>query len=240
MDVRKGVEFLAGLYDSEAGLLREYQGHPVYFFYNDNYLALHILEEHGYDDLCRRIRDTFNSHRIPTSGNGRIEIWLKNKIKYPPRYAEPYLVNYAGGPVLLDERCRERSIWQRDDEWKYCADMLLMGVVERWLEKKEKEYPNLWESAKRMFKENLGMIDKKFEETEKQGKEPLFETYKLALLLLTAKIIRESVDEPRIMEILDKMQSENGGITTHYDRDLIPLGRQNVETTCLAIYAATS
>jgi len=65
-------------------------------------------------------------------------------------------------------------------------------------------------------------------------------TYKLALWLLTARIIGEPIDESRIREIISKMQAGNGGITTHYNAFLTPFGEQNVETTCFAIYATTS
>jgi len=180
LDIQRAVDFLVSLFNPEADLLREYRNHPVHFFYNDNYLALPILQQYNRAEVADHIKSTFAYFRKPTTGNGRIEVWHRTRISYPPKNVETQLVHYAGGPVYLTEVTKS-SIWQRGDEWKGYADMLLMGVVERWLEKKQ--YLDLWNSAKAMFNDNMGIVDKPFEKQHvKEDQGPLYENIQTSAL----------------------------------------------------------
>ena len=80
-----------------------------------------------------------------------------------------------------------------------------------------------------------GMADEVFKNTSK------YETYKLALLVITSKIIKnQTMATNCALNIVWEMQDEsNGGVTTHYLSDLTPDpdSTQNIETTCLAIYS---
>lgn len=121
-------------------------------------------------------------------------------------------------------------------DWQDYADLLLFGVLDRHC-RNDSSYIDLWNNATRMFN-GTGMIDKAFNNTGK------FETYKLALFILTAKIINQTQLITQKLpqnytEIFGKLQKPNGGVVTHYLQDFSPdpSATENVETTCLVIYA---
>jgi hypothetical protein len=79
-------------------------------------------------------------------------------------------------------------------------------------------------------------IDKSFNGT--------YETYKVALVLICNKICNKTIKQnfslyENYTQILNKMQMPNGGVRTHYLPGIIPdpNATENVETTCLALYA---
>jgi hypothetical protein len=120
-------------------------------------------------------------------------------------------------------------------DWQDYADLLLFTVLDRhW---RNESYMDLWEKATEMFN-GTGFIDKAFNATGK------FDTYKLALFIITAKIINQTQSIPEIYntcaQIFGKLQNKtNGGVVTHYLQGFIPdpTATENIETTCLVIYA---
>ncbi len=66
-----------------------------------------------------------------------------------------------------------------------------------------------------------------------------YETYKLALLILVARTLNE-IPPMGASERLWSLQSESGGIHTHYEAEGEPRGFTNTETTSLAILASTA
>jgi hypothetical protein len=117
-------------------------------------------------------------------------------------------------------------------DWQDYADLLLFGVLDRYC-RNNSSYWELWKSAKRMFN-GTGFMDKAFNTTGK------FDTYKLALFIITAKIINQTQSIPQnYTQIFGKLQSPNGGVVTHYLSNFTPdpNAMENIETTCLAIYA---
>jgi hypothetical protein len=120
-------------------------------------------------------------------------------------------------------------------DWQDYADLLLFGVLDRYW-RNDSSYINLWNNATRMFN-GTGFIDKAFNNTGK------FETYKLALFIITAKIINQTQSIPQnYTQIFGNLQSPNGGVVTHYLEDFAPDpdATENVETTCLVIYTCLS
>lgn len=126
-------------------------------------------------------------------------------------------------------------------DWEEYADLLMFEVLNRhW---RNQSYDNLWEKVIEMFNESgrIGLADKAFRKTNK------FETYKLALLIITASIINKTEAIPEIynmrQQIFGKLQNKtNGGVVTHYLQNIIPdpNATENIETTCLTIYACLS
>jgi len=116
-------------------------------------------------------------------------------------------------------------------DWEEYADLLLFGVIDRHRE--NSTYKDLWNKACAMF-DGKGMADKVFNGTT-------YETYKLALLVIASRTINnQTMAANCALSIIWKMQDEsNGGVTTHYLPNLTPDpdSTQNIETTCLAIYA---
>lgn len=143
-----------------------------------------------------------------------------------------------GDDFLVINISNEESFIVRNDEkhiqipdWKEYADLLLFGVIDRY--RGNSTYKDLWNKACKMF-DGKGMADKVFDGTK-------YETYKLALFVIASRIINnQTIATNCALSIIWKMQDEsNGGVTTHYLPDLTPdpKSTQNVETTCLAIYA---
>jgi len=117
-------------------------------------------------------------------------------------------------------------------DWQDYADLLLFGVLDRYW-RNNSSYIDLWNNATRMFN-GTGFIDKAFNTTGK------FDTYKLALFIITAKIINETQSIPQnYTQIFGKLQRPNGGVVTHYLENFTPDANatENIETTCLVIYA---
>jgi hypothetical protein len=117
-------------------------------------------------------------------------------------------------------------------DWQDYADLLLFGVLDRYW-RNNSSYIDLWNNATRMFN-GTGFIDKAFNTTGK------FDTYKLALFIITAKIINETQSIPQnYTQIFGNLQSPNGGVVTHYLENFTPdpNATENIETTCLVIYA---
>jgi hypothetical protein len=121
------------------------------------------------------------------------------------------------------------------NDWQDYADLLLFGVLDRcW--RNNASYMGYWNKATKMFN-GTGFIDKAFNNTGK------FDTYKLALFIITAKIINQTQSIPQnYTQIFGNLQSSNGGVITHYLGDFIPDPNavENVETTCLTTYACLS
>ena len=67
----------------------------------------------------------------------------------------------------------------------------------------------------------------------------LYETYKLALLFYASRIFKRPLPFQNELEnTLWAMQRESdGGIITHYNSSLVPMGDANTETTSLTLIA---
>jgi hypothetical protein len=124
----------------------------------------------------------------------------------------------------------------RIPDWQDYADLLLFGVLDRY-NRNDSSWKDLWNNATKMFN-GTGMVDKAFNTTGK------FDTYKLALFIITATTINQTQDiifpqNHTKIEIFGKLQKPNGGVVTHYLQNFSPdpNATENIETTCLAIYA---
>jgi hypothetical protein len=120
-------------------------------------------------------------------------------------------------------------------DWQSYSDLLAFGILDRYY-KNDPTYLKLWENLTAMCKPE-GLEDKAFNSTGRSK----YDTYKVALALIVGKIIgaHDIPYEQEYAEILCEMQQPNGGVRTHYLQGIIPdpEAKENVETTCLAIYA---
>ena len=131
------------------------------------------------------------------------------------------------------------------EDWEDYGDLILIGVLDLyWMN--NASYRDCWDKAAKMF-DGTGIADKVYNKTGK------YETYKLAFLIITAITINRTnpiLQQPEYedikalvenrTEIFGRLQNpENGGVITHYLEDFIPDpdATENIETTCLAIYA---
>ena len=217
-------------YIDDKWLCREFPNSSSYWIYNDNYLAYKILEYFNRSESASKIKTTIESYGISLEGNGRLEVLVNCTIPFPP---------YTGTGMIIHIEVLKRFTVRNDQkhlqiqDWEEYADLLLFGVIDRYY-RGNSTYKGLWNKAYKMF-DGKGMADKVFNETKK------YETYKLALFVITSRIINNHTMATNCaLNIVWKMQDEsNGGVTTHYLPDLTPdpNSTQNIETTCLAIYS---
>lgn len=126
------------------------------------------------------------------------------------------------------------------EDWKKYSDLLLYGVIDRYY-RGDPEYKELWNRVYGMF-DGKGMVDRVFNKTFNDTGREKYETYKLALFVIAAKIIGNQtwVTDSASNTLWNMQNKTNGGITTHYLPNLLPDpdSKQNIETTCLAIYSS--
>ena len=225
----RAYSFLKVMYIPEIGLLREHWGDKRCWLYNDNYLAYKILSGHKeYQEITSNIEKVFKYYNISLQGNGRIEILFNESIDSSTKVGEAIYLEYKNGYHIFTEISKSPPL-----DWDKYGDLVLYKVIESF-RKNDENYIVLWSKAKDMF-DGFGIRDKITKNTNK------YETYKLALFLFTANILKDdSINKEVIIEILSKLQDEDGGFITHYDKSFNWLGFSNVETTCFVILALES
>ena len=174
------------------------------------------------------------------------------------RYADVIFEAYNGTGELYADDFEVRKIIDygtfivRNDrryiqipDWEKYGDLLLFGTLQLYWAN-DPSYAEYWNKVARMF-DGTGIVDKVF---NKSGR---YDTYKLALLIIAAITINKTdrvLLDPNYENIsalvknrtliFGKLQNpENGGVVTHYLSGFTPdpQANENVETTCLAIYA---
>ncbi|MGC8717183.1 MAG: hypothetical protein ACP5RW_04215 [bacterium] len=222
----KALQFLTFMYEPKVGLLREYWGAKRYWIYNDNYLAYKILSKYKeYSAITSGIEESIKDYKASLDGNGRLEVLFGKNTPFPPKVGKAFYLDYRDGYEIFTEYAENPP-----SDWEQYGDLLLYGVIDRF-KAKDNIYKELWKKAKGMF-DGFGINDKVFKETSK------YETYKLAFFLFVANILEDkSVDREKILNILSRLQDDDGGFITHYDMNFSWLGFSNVETTCFVILA---
>lgn len=228
-DVLAAVGFLQSLYDTEVGLIpmsdggsMEVQGtkYPLYrifWIYSDNFLASKALEPHD-RHLSEALAWKIRRFGLPLPGYW--EALFCKPIPEPPKVARILILKMAPGHVIQSEDHNDGPPL----EGNY-ADVSIYRAV------RLRDQSHL-ETARQMW-DGIGLWD---DATQADG---LYASYKLALLLIGAKVLQADLPERSDIEAqLWSMQQTNGGITTFYDEDGAPKGTASTETTSLAILSA--
>jgi len=151
-------------------------------------------------------------------------------------YADDFDVRELTDKGTFTVRCDEKYLQIPD--WEGYADLLTYGILDRYY-RGNQTYLELWNKLKAMCTPE-GIEDKAFNFHLSTTGEKRYETYKVALILIIGKIINEPIPyEQEYVQIICKMQMPNGGVKTHFLPGTIPdsEAKENIETTCLAIYA---
>jgi len=159
------------------------------------------------------------------------------------RYADVrFLTENGTGELYADDFEAERiidsgSFIVRNDrkyiqipDWQSYADLFVYGIIDEWwLNNRTKALTDFATLVNTMCTPE-GVND------GKSGDE--YQTYKVALVLICSKILNQSIPY-NYTQILCQMQMSNGGFRTGYLPGIIPdpNATENVETTCLALYA---
>ncbi len=225
--IHKGKQFLVDLYDDEMELLPEFRGHNVYWLFHDNYLAAKVLSN-SHPKVAKKIRDAikrFDVHRA-----GKIEI-LFGEAKEPLPFRHHLLKDVAtrDGKVVRTEVVTDREL----QGWRKYADLLLLSAIHL-----SKSHPK---QAKRDFDTAMAMWDGKGFNDAVVKAHGRYATYKLALAAIAAKRLGVQKDLPdKAIPTLRRLQDKSGGWITDYKSNGEPIGKANVETSCLAIIALGS
>jgi len=114
-------------------------------------------------------------------------------------------------------------------DWRNYADLFVYGIIDESLSNKTKALSD-FETLINTMCTPEGVND------SKSGYE--YQTYKTALVLICSKILNQSLPY-NYTEILYQLQMPNGGFITDYGPGIVPdpNATENVETTCLVLYA---
>jgi hypothetical protein len=218
--IDRGLRFLEGLFDPALDLLPEFRGARVYWLFHDNYLASKVLAASN-PRLAARI--TTATRRLGVDHSGKIEI-LFGEAKHPLPFRQYQLtdVKQVGEKLIRTEVVTDVVL----HGWEEYADLLFLAAVA------EAD----GDKARRHFDDGVKLWDGTGFNDRVSSKTHQYATYKLALSLIAArKLDVEPPQKRAIVERLISLQGADGGWITDYDARRKPLGRANVETTCLAI-----
>lgn len=226
--VKAGRAFLVSLLDEELKLLPEFRGHHVYWLYHDNHLAAKVLER-SHPKIAAQIRESIKRHGERISG--KIEI-LFGEAQHPLPFRRFRLVDVkqVGSKLIRTERVTDSTM----HGWQAYADLLLLAAI---AEKDNQKATAHFDAAMAMW-DGKGFLDA----AAKAHK--IYATYKLALAVIAAGKLGPEAVQKLPDELISKLQAmqiksgkESGGWITDYKPDGKPIGKANVETSCLAIMA---
>jgi len=217
---QKARNFLAGLLDSDLGLLPEYRGAKVYWLFHDNYLAAKVLNV-SHPQLAQTIRSAIEREGVHKSG--KIEL-LFGEAENPLPFRQYQLldVRRSSNKIIRTEVVTTAKL----DGWAQYADLLLLACVAETNQPAARRH---WEAAMRLW-DGKGFLDAAAKHQQQ------YATYKLGLALFAASHL--SPPAKPLDGLFDKLlllQSESGGWITDYDAAGHRHGLANVETTCLSI-----
>jgi hypothetical protein len=219
--LERGRSFLAQLIDPALDLLPEFDGSNVYWLWHDNALATKTLAT-SHPDVSQRIASAIERERIDRADR-KVDLFFGDKPDVLPfRHYELTDVRTVGEKQIRTEIPSDREM----KGWASYADLLLLATL---AEKDPEKGRANWNLAAAMW-DGVGFFDA----AAKQHRR--YATYKLGIALVAAHSLTPQPEIPRgLVERLQKMQSAQGGWITDYRRDGTPLGKANVETTCMAI-----
>jgi hypothetical protein len=215
-----GRTFLAGLLDSELGLLPEYRGAKVYWLFHDNYLAAKVLEV-SHPGTAQTIRLAIEREGIRRSG--KIEILFGEAEKpLPFRQYQLIDVRRTANKVVRTEVVTATKL----EGWEQYADLLLFACIAETNKLAARQH---WEAAMQMW-DGKGFLDAAAKHDQR------YSTYKLGLALFAASHLSPTAKAPAgLLDKLLSLQDDSGGWITDYDATGRRIGLANVETTCLSI-----
>lgn len=215
----------------------------VYWLASDNLLAQHVLRKY-FPDISEKIRSKLvelaGIYGLPTNSEGlpishKHEAVLGYEVPLPFNITNFYEWTIGDSYTIKTEVLNNT---ERMTDWQGYVDTLCYASLTRHYQKNKIGAKYYFNIAASMW-DGKGLADKGFWWTNSSscGK---YETYKLALLLLTSKVIGEELDyERELCARIWECQHKNGGIITHYlpDGTPDPKADANSETTALVLLA---
>jgi hypothetical protein len=215
--------YLASNYNASVGLISETPSHARYFLYSDNYLAALVLpKDCNNSSLAENINKTLSEYNASKIPNQFMVFDCKQDFQGAENYnlsdhISATVNNQTGAP--LNE--------------SYADIAFLEAYYNAKCEQNTSGAIDAFNAGARMYN-GIGFNDTAFREGTSQG---VYQTYKLALYVYTAKLLKETVPPSALVNLL-RMQAPSRGFYTGYDANLSNDGTStNAETTCLAIMA---
>jgi hypothetical protein len=246
--VEKAVDFLIlSQFDSQLNLCREApEAAPnQYWLVSDNlwaWKALSMANESGLsnaaeaeataDKIRAKLAGLAVNYNLPTDSNGLPKSYAHEAvigdIALPPYRTETDYTLH-NDDYVLNTSVRNGTIM---DDWAQYADLLLYAALSCHWQGNDSEALGYYSNATKMWNEtSKGVQDEAFSGT--------YDTYKLALLLYTSKVLGQNL--PFESELVDRIyvqqRESDGGVTTNYYANGTSEGDANTETTSIVIIA---
>ncbi|HVP41628.1 MAG TPA: hypothetical protein VMS95_06720 [Candidatus Krumholzibacteriaceae bacterium] len=246
--VEKAVSFLVnGQFNESLGLCSEAPNVAAntYWLVSDNlwaWKALSMANESGLsnaaeaeataDKIKANLAGLAVNYNLPRDSNGLPVSYVHEAvigdIALPPYRTETDYTLH-NGDYVLDTSLRNGTVMS---DWNKYADLLLYAALSCHWQGNDSGALGYYSNATKMWNEtSKGIQDKAFSGT--------YDTYKLALLLYTAKVLGESpaFESELVDRIYAQQREPDGGIVTNYLANGKLQGDANTETTSIVIIA---
>ncbi len=231
--LKAAASFLVSQYNSTLRLCREapHAAPNVLWLMSDNLLAEYALRTY-YPQTSTAIHDELM--RRGYASDGHWDAVLGKPIPVPNKVMMTLIIEESKNYVIKVD-VRDESKYFVD--WASYADRLLLHALSlAW--QGDIEHARVYFGYATELWTGTGVQDPPESWTTQYG---VFETYKLALLLLVSNVLQEPLPFQQVLEdILWQMQREDGGIVTHYHGDTLEPWAEadaNTETTAITIIA---
>lgn len=179
-----------------------------------------------------KLADLSVNYNMPTDSNGLPEGYAHEAVigdPVPPPYKTETNCTLYNGDYVLNTTMHNGTVML---DWDQYADLLLYAALScHWQGNNSGAFGYFNNAAKMWNETSKGLQDKAFNGT--------YDTYKLALLLYTSKVIGENLtfESELINKIYEQQNQSNGGIVTGYYSNGTLVGDANTETTSIVIIA---
>jgi len=246
--VEKAIDFLVHIqFNQSLGLCRESPNFApnVYWLVSDNlwaWKALKMANESGLSNAAEagevaektkaKLVELAVQYGLPRDADGLPQSYVHEavigRLALPPYRTETNCTLYKDDYVLNITMLNGTIM----NDWAQYADLLLYAALSCHWQGNDTEALGYYRNVVAMWNEaDRGLQDKTVNGT--------YDTYKLALLLYTSRVLGKSLvfESKLVKRIYAQQRESDGGIVTNYNADGTPYGDANTETTSIAIIA---
>lgn len=246
--VEKAINFLVHIqFNQSIGLCRESPNFApnVYWLVSDNlwaWKALKMANESGLSNAAEagaaaerikaKLVELAVQYGLPRDADGLPQSYVHEavigRLALPPYRTETNCTLYKDDYVLNITMLNGTIM----NDWAQYADLLLYAALSCHWQGNGTEALGYYRNVVAMWNEaDRGLQDKTVNGT--------YDTYKLALLLYTSRVLGKSLvfESKLVKRIYAQQRESDGGIVTNYNADGTPYGDANTETTSIAIIA---
>ena len=222
-EIQSACTYLASNYSASLGLIAETPSHARYYLYSDNFLATLVLpNDCNNPSLAKNITSTLSRYdpsKIPNQ-------YMALECQWNFNASNDYDLN---GPIWTTVNNGNGFLSPND----YADVAFLQAYYDAECSHNSGGALTLFQTGNQTYN-GIGFNDTAFQEDNSKG---VYQTYKLALYIYTARLLSETVPLSALVNMA-RMQAPSGGFYTGYDASYSNNHTStNTETTCLAIMA---